>query len=136
MAIGDIRCDWRGAFTDEVSRLHADAFAYTPSGTIPMWDRVNRHSLGWVTARRGAALVGFVNVAWDGGAHAVLLDTVVSPTDQRGGIGSRLVSDAADGARAAGCHWLHVDFEPHLRHFYLDRCGFRSTEAGLIALQS
>jgi hypothetical protein len=37
-------------------------------------------------------------------------------------------------ARAAGCEWLHVDFEEHLRSFYVDRCGFRPTPAGLIAL--
>lgn len=38
---------------------------------------MNRHSLGWVCARFDGALVGFVNVAWDGAAHAFILDTVV-----------------------------------------------------------
>jgi hypothetical protein len=37
-------------------------------------------------------------------------------------------------ARAAGCEWLHVDFEDHLRAFYLDACGFVPTNAGLIEL--
>jgi hypothetical protein len=37
-------------------------------------------------------------------------------------------------ARAAGMAWLHVDFEGHLRDFYLGACGFTSTDAGLIAL--
>ena len=32
-----------------------------------------------------------------------------------------------------GAQWLHVDFEPHLTAFYRG-CGFRPTEAGLIAL--
>ena len=27
-------------------------------------------------------------------------------------------------ARAAGCEWLHVDFEDHLRPFYFGSCGF------------
>lgn len=40
----------------------------------------------------------------------------------------------AEGARAAGCEWLHVDLEEHLRPFYAEACGFRPTEAGLIAL--
>jgi hypothetical protein len=45
------------------------------------------HSLGWVTARQpDGALVGFVNVAWDGGDHAFLLDTKVATENQRQGI--------------------------------------------------
>ncbi|MGC0327652.1 hypothetical protein RKD23_000642 [Streptomyces sp. SAI-170] len=48
--------------------------------------------------------------------------------------GAALVAEAVDAARAAGCAWLHVDFEPHLRSFYFDACGFRETAAGLIAL--
>ncbi|AUY53293.1 GNAT family N-acetyltransferase [Streptomyces sp. CB01881] len=79
-------------------------------------------------------LTGFVNVAWDGGAHAFLLDTVVATAARHTGVGTGLVAAAADGARAAGCEWLHVDFEPHLRAFYLDACGFRSTDAGLLRL--
>jgi hypothetical protein len=41
---------------------------------------------------------------------------------------------AGQQARASGCEWLHVDFEDHLRPFYLDRCGFRATDAGVVAL--
>jgi hypothetical protein len=40
----------------------------------------------------------------------------------------------ATDARAAGCHWLHVDFEPELTGFYLGPCGFTSTAAGLLRL--
>jgi hypothetical protein len=39
-------------------------------------------------------------------------------------------------ANAAGCEWLHVDFERDLAPFYFDACGFRSTDAGLIHLYS
>jgi len=48
--------------------------------------------------------------------------------------GFRLVAVAAEGARAAGCDWLHVDFTPELRGFYFGSCGFRPADAGLIAL--
>jgi hypothetical protein len=41
---------------------------------------------------------------------------------------------ATEAAREAGCEWLHVDFEDHLRSFYFDACGFARTNAGLIAL--
>ena len=100
------------------------------------WDQIRRYSLGWVTARLqgGGGLVGFVNVAWDGGDHAFLLDTKVAAEHQRQGIGTALVGHAAGHAKAAGCEWLHVDFEEHLAAFYFDACGFRPTTAGLIHL--
>jgi GNAT superfamily N-acetyltransferase len=79
-------------------------------------------------------LLGFVKVAWDGGVHAFLLDTVVARRNRSNGVGAALVGAAAEGCRAAGCEWLHVDFEEHLRPFYFDACGFRQTAAGLIAL--
>lgn len=128
---------WRGPLTDpELDSLHAEGFGDHPGEPGDRLARLERHSLGWVTARRPAdgALVGFVNLAWDGGAHAFLLDTVVAPDARRQGIATRLVAEAADGARAAGCTWLHVDFEPHLRPLYLDACGLRPTDAGLLAL--
>jgi hypothetical protein len=48
--------------------------------------------------------------------------------------GQALGAIAANGARHAGCEWLHVDFEEHLRPFYLGGCGFTPASAGLIAL--
>ena len=99
------------------------------------WDQIRPHSLGWVTARVAEErLVGFVNVAWDGGDHAFLLDTKVRPDHQRRGIGTELVGIAASHARAAGCEWLEVDFDHHLAPFYFDACGFAPTHAGLIHL--
>jgi GNAT superfamily N-acetyltransferase len=126
--------EWRGLFaSDEVERLHAEGFVHEPFGD-DWWGRVNRHSLGWVCARDGAELVGFVNVAWDGSDHAFVLDTLVTAGHRRRGVGTAVVAAAAEGARAAGCTWLHVDFEPHLVSFY-SACGFVPTDAGLIALQ-
>jgi GNAT superfamily N-acetyltransferase len=100
------------------------------------WDQIRPCSLGWVTARLqgGGGLVGFVNVSWDGGDHAFLLDTKVAVDHQRQDIGTALVGHAVAHARAAGCEWLHVDFEEHLTAFYFDACGFRPTPAGLIHL--
>ncbi|UWP79536.1 GNAT family N-acetyltransferase [Dactylosporangium fulvum] len=129
-----ITYEWRGRFGNtELNLLHAEGFGHAPSAE-DWWGRVNRHSLGWVCARADGALAGFVNVAWDGAVHAFVLDTVVARSARRQGVGARLVAVAADGARAAGCGWLHVDFEDHLRSFYLEACGFSPTRAGLIAL--
>jgi GNAT superfamily N-acetyltransferase len=129
-----ITYEWRGAFTStEVSALHAAAFGRREAARN--WrDQVERHSLGWVCARDGDDLAGFVNVAWDGGAHAFILDTMVAPRMHRQGTGTRLVALAIAEARQAGCAWLHVDFEEHLRRFYLRGCGFTPSPAGLIAL--
>ncbi|MYW09557.1 GNAT family N-acetyltransferase [Streptomyces sp. SID2563] len=130
----DITYEWRGDFENgAVDALHAEAFGHARDGTD--WrTRLHRHSLGWVCARRAGRLVGFVNVAWDGGVHAFVLDTMVTPDLRNTGTGTELVATAVRGARAAGCDWLHVDFEEHLRPFYFDACGFRPTDAGLIAL--
>jgi GNAT superfamily N-acetyltransferase len=125
---------WRGPFENaEVNGLHAAGFRHHLAPG-EWWTQVNEHSLGWVCARDGGTLAGFVNVAWDGSTHAFILDTVVAPCLQRQGIGSGLVAVAAREARAAGCEWLHVDFEDELRAFYFDSCGFAPTTAGLIAL--
>ncbi|MGW8575643.1 GNAT family N-acetyltransferase [Streptomyces niveus] len=129
-----ITYEWRGDFENAaVNALHAESFGHRTLD-IDWLARVRRHSLGWVCAWRGSRLVGFVNVAWDGGVHAFVLDTVVSGDLRRAGIGAQLVATAAGEARAAGCEWLHVDFDDDLRAFYFDACGFRPTSAGLIAL--
>ncbi|NNH64265.1 GNAT family N-acetyltransferase [Rhizobium laguerreae] len=90
-------------------------------------------SLAHIGAYDNERLVGFVNVAWDGGIHAFILDTSVHPYMRRQGIATRLVKEATRVARERGAAWLHVDFEPHLTGFYR-ACGFAPTEAGLIKL--
>ncbi|MFG1606490.1 GNAT family N-acetyltransferase [Actinoplanes sp. NPDC049265] len=118
-----------------LSALHARAFG-VPVAVKAWAAQLERHALTWVGAFDKGALVGFVQVAWDGGEHAFILDTAVDPAAQRRGIGIALVRAATAEARAAGCSWLHVDHEPHLDHFYRAGCGFRPTQAGLISLDS
>ncbi len=126
--------EWRGEFSSaELNALHAEGFEHEPLD----WDwreQAERQSLGWVCAREDGEVVGFVNVAWDGGSHAFVIDTLVAAAARRRGIGVELVKAAEREARAAGCEWLHVDFEDHLRAFYFDACGFVPTNAGLIEL--
>ena len=133
-----ITYEWRGEVsTTELNVLHGEAFETRVFGDDEWnWDeQLGRWSLGWVVARDGDALVGFVNVVSDGVVHAWIQDTMVAASGRRQGIGRRLVEVAADGARAAGCEWLHVDFDDDLRSFYYDACGFRPTNGGLIELQ-
>jgi Acetyltransferase (GNAT) family len=66
---------------------------------------------------------------------AFILDTAVLRRSERQGVGTRLVALATEHARAAGCQWLHVDFDKEgLRRLYFDACGLRPTIAGLIDL--
>jgi GNAT superfamily N-acetyltransferase len=125
---------WRGEFANgEVNALHAEGFGHRVLEDD--WrGQVERHSLGWVCARQGDELVGFVNVPWDGAVHAFIIDTLVHAPARRRGIGSRMIALAVEEARAAGCEWLHVDFDDELTSFYVDACGFAPTPAGVIAL--
>ncbi|HVX42667.1 MAG TPA: GNAT family N-acetyltransferase [Mycobacteriales bacterium] len=116
-----------------LSRLHGRAFGGNGERVHGWAAQLERHALTWVGAFDGSVLIGFVQVAWDGGVHAFILDTAVDPAYRRRGIGRAVVRVAAEKAAAAGCEWLHVDFEPHLRAFYA-ACGFRPTDAGLIRL--
>lgn len=130
-----ITYEWRGAVGDfELDALHADAFDHALR-TEAWNEQLRSRSLGWVTAREGQELVGFVNVAWDGRSHAFLIDTMVATDRRRVGVGTRLVDSAVAQARVAGCEWLHVDYEERHRSFYVDACGFRPSGAGLIALK-
>jgi len=127
---------WRGPAEQlELDWLHAEAFDHPPASAH--WQRqLESHSLGWVCARMGEELVGFTNVIWDGGLHAVLLDTMVLPGEQRQGIGTEIVRIATAQSRTAGCEWLHADFDRDLAAFYLESCGFGPSEAGLLDLRA
>ncbi|MGH3097805.1 MAG: GNAT family N-acetyltransferase [Streptosporangiales bacterium] len=118
-----------------LNALHARSFGSSEDDTVPWAKRLERHALTWAGAFNGGDLIGFVQVVWDGGAHAFLLDTVVDPSYQRQGIGHQLVEAVQHEVAKAGCQWLHVDFEPHLNAFYIDACGFRTTDAGLLKLR-
>ncbi|MGB9359254.1 MAG: GNAT family N-acetyltransferase [Acidimicrobiia bacterium] len=90
--------------------------------------------MGWGTARHDAALSGFVNVLWDGLVHAWIQNVMTAASSRRTGVGSRMVALARDEAEAAGCEWLHVDFDDDLRSFSVDACGFTPANGGLIDL--
>ena len=90
-------------------------------------------SLAHIGAYDDGVLLGFGNLAWDGGAHAFILDTCVHRDWRRQGIGTGLVAAAIAAARGREIEWLHVDFEEHLLEFYRG-CGFRDSRAGVLRL--
>lgn len=121
----------RPTLTDaQLNALFAAAWPeHTPRGFGPVLAR----SLAYCGAFHAGDLVGFVNVAWDGGEHAFLLDPTVHPAHRRRGLGLALVRRATELAAGSGARWLHVDYEPHLAGFYA-AAGFRPTAAGLLRL--
>ena len=116
---------------DELNTLFASAWDGHRSRRFKP---VLEHSLVYVCAYDGDRLVGFVNVAWDGGKHAFVLDPTVHREYRRRRIATTLVDIAASRAADRGCEWLHVDYDPHLEPFYR-RCGFRPAHAGLLNLR-
>jgi GNAT superfamily N-acetyltransferase len=130
-----IEYEWRGAFdNDEFHVLHAEAFE-TRIFDDDWVALTAEHSLGWVTAKEEQRLVGFLNVIWDGLVHAWIQDVMVAGSHRGHGIATRLVAIAREHAASAECEWLHVDFDDDLKPFYFEACGFRPTNAGLIALR-
>jgi GNAT superfamily N-acetyltransferase len=122
--------EWRGDFYNaELNRLHAEGFGHALLEDD--WrSQVRQHGLGWVCARQDRELAGFVNAAWNGGVHAFILDTLVTAAAGQHGVGTEIVATATRHARAAGCEWLHVDFEDDPTDFYYQACGFIPTPPG------
>jgi GNAT superfamily N-acetyltransferase len=127
----DITIEIRPALTD--AQLNALFAASWPDHEPRSFGPVLARSLAWCGASHSGQLVGFVNVAWDGGDHAFLLDPTVHPTHRRKGLGLALVRAATELAAAGGVEWLHVDYDVELSPFYT-AAGFRPTPAGLIRL--
>jgi len=114
-----------------LNRLYADTW---PGHEEREFERVLARSVAYVGAfDEDDVLVGFVYVAWDGGAHAFVLEPTVLPSHRNRGIGTELIRLAAREASDAGAEWLHVDYEPGLERFFAS-CGFRPTSASVMRL--
>ena len=97
--------------------------------------KILAQSLTWIGAFDGDRLIGYANVAWDGGVHAFLLDPTVHPDCRHRGVGSQLVKEAlAAAARVPEIEWMHVDSDEALMEKFYFPAGFRPTPAGLVRL--
>jgi GNAT superfamily N-acetyltransferase len=116
----------------EMERLHAEGFEHPVAG-YDWASLLEHHSLTWIGAYRRGELVGFVNVAWDGGVHAFLPDTAVAAQLRHREIGTRLVREAiAAVRRIPGIEWLHVDSDEQLMSRFYVPAGFDRTPAGIV----
>jgi GNAT superfamily N-acetyltransferase len=114
-----------------LNRLYASVW---PEHQEREFQRVLERSVTYIGAfAEEDVLVGFVYVAWDGGAHAFLLEPTVLPAYRNRGIGLELVRHAAREAADAGADWLHVDYARDLARFYA-AAGFRPSSAGVMRL--
>jgi GNAT superfamily N-acetyltransferase len=114
----------------ELHELFARAWDGEAKATYP---DVLARSFTWISAHDAHKLVGFVNVAWDGGVHFFLLDTTVHPEYQRRGIGTGLVGTALAACRGHG-QWVHVDADAALMDRLYLPVGFRPTSAGVASV--
>lgn len=109
----------------ELQALFASAW---PDGPKPGYEKVLEQSLTWIGAYDEGRLVGFVNVDWEGGGNAWLVDTTVHPDWQRRGIGTAVVREAlAAASEQPGMQYVHVDYDAELRGFY-SGAGFRPVD--------
>ena len=99
----------------DLNSLFASAWA---NHTERKFGALLERSLTYVCAFAGSRLVGFVNVAWDGGIYGFILDTIVHRDFQRRGIGTEMMKRAAKIAAERGIERLHVDYEHHVHAFY------------------
>lgn len=111
----------------DLEELQALFEASWPDGRKPGYGMVLEHSFTWVSAHSDHRLVGFVNIAWDGGKHFFLLDTTVHPARRGHGIGRQLVMEAIGDCPGA----VHVDADEQLMTRFYGPCGFRAVPAGI-----
>lgn len=110
--------------------LNALFCASWPAWSARTFQPVLQQSLDYLGAFCDDSLVGFVNVAWDGGLHGFILDTTVHPNFRRRGIASHMLREAKCIAAEHKLQWLHVDFDATCQSLYRES-GFDATLAGL-----
>ena len=113
---------------DALQRLFAASW---PEGQPKSsYERVLDRAFTWVTAHDRGELIGFVNIAWDGGVHFFLLDTTVAPSHRGQGVGRHLVETAIEACRGHG-EWIHVDADEALMDRLYWPAGFGVAYAGV-----
>jgi len=90
-------------------------------------------NLAHVVARDNQNLIGFCNLAWDGGRHATVFDLCVHPDYRHQGIALKMLEWAPKIAQDHGIKYLHVDFDSALEELY-KKAGFEIISAGIVYL--
>jgi len=90
-------------------------------------------SLAYITVREDSKLIGFYNLAWDGGRHATVFDLNVHPDYRHQGIALKMLELAPIIAKKNNIKFLHVDFDLKLEKLY-KKAGFEIISAGIIKL--
>ena len=114
---------------DEIEGLR-EAVGWERSGGT--YDEILRRHYAHYTARdESGDLIAYVSVLSDGVSDAFLLDLMVHPECQNGGLGKRLVRRVIGDMKKAGIQCVQVTFNEELTGFY-ERCGFHIFGGGII----
>lgn len=75
------------------------------------WDAILSRSLAYVTARNDEGeLIGFCNLSWDGGRHAIFYDLNIAPDYQHKDLLAPIIMPLMKIAEGSGAKYLHADF--------------------------
>ena len=101
----------------------------------PNYEQVLERSFAWVLVFRGGQLLGFANVAWDGGPNYFLMDLSIDPScaedDQ---IFKGMIEAAVQRCQKEGGS-VRIDAPEDLLQSFFQPLGFRRVTAGVIHLQ-
>ena len=98
------------------------------------FDRILQHSLAYFTIRDDQnRLIGYCNLAWDGGRHASLFDLNIHPDFRHQGLAIKMIQQVKQVAIDNNIRFFHVDFDPTLEPLY-KKAGFDMISAGLMLL--
>jgi len=111
---------WTDPFPSNAQMNELSGAAWGDDPEPKDFSNILRRSLAHVGAYERERLIGFVNVAWDGGIHAFVLDTCVHPDFRKRGVATRLVKEAGGLARRRGAQISRLT----LARFH-EGCGFR-----------
>lgn len=101
----------------------------------PHYEQVLERSFAWVTAHRDGRLLGFANVAWDGGSNYFLLDLTIDPScADQDEIFKDMIEAAVDRCRKEGGS-LRIDAPDELLKSFFQPMGFKPVSAGVMNLK-
>lgn len=100
----------------------------------PNYEQVLGRSFAWVMVYRDGKLLGFANVAWDGGPNFFLLDVSIDPSSaDEDKIFTDMIEAAVQRCRKEGGS-MRVDAPEELLKSYFQPLGFKPVSAAVINL--
>ena len=75
------------------------------------WDNILPRSLAYIIVRNEEGkLIGFCNLSWDGGRHAIFYDLNIHPDYHHKDLPTKIILPLMTAAKEAGVKYLHAGF--------------------------